>query len=1304
MAIKNLQKVNRGYAVLFVLVIIALFFYLFRFKTPDETSTEWKPDVVQAEEKKLTRLELKQARNDYFLRMLRDPATGKIPPDIREKELNFAKGVLPASRFKGSVFVTTASIETLPWKEIGPNNVGGRTRALAVDADNPDIIIAGGVSGGIWKSTDGGASWNSKSTTNDRLSVTWLVQDTTSADNDTWYYATGEYQGNSASETGAGFHGYGVFKSTDNGENWSRIPSTADDDTIFDSPYDFISRLIINPATGTLFMASNGFGIYCLNENTLVLGGPGEHAFSDIAANRDGELLAVTSQLTAGATSNNPGLFISINDGQSWSEITPASFPDQHERSFISFAPSAPDTAYIITYTGLSATATPNDSVKFHMIELDAPGDTVLTEDRSANLPDFGDPVGEIAQSNYDMVLAVKPDDPDFVLLGFTNLYRSRDGFKTPADDANDHWIGGYATANDVSEYMNHHPDQHVLFFDYSNPDKLWSGHDGGISLTTDISVSDAVAWQDMNNGYNVTQFYDVSIPDESGDHRIMGGTQDNGTPLFTTEVDGNSLGDASSGDGGFSYFGDNFLFNSSQNGVVRRYTYSAGGIGGQFADNVTGAAFIYPPGRTGQLFINPFAIDPNDETIIYYPSGEHLWRNTDIEDDAIDPGNGNFFIDGWEQLTNLSPPSGSTISAIAVSRSDPDHRLYYAAYRSGSAPLIYRIDDAHTATNSVDNLKDISISGAPGGAYIHNLAINPEDAGELIAVMSNYNIVGLYHTTDGGSSWTGIEGNLTGDAGNPGPSMRDAAIIPLATETFYMVATSTGVYSTRNLNGASTIWSQEGSSVIGNAVSTSLAHRASDNTLVVGTHGRGIFGKIPKEREIAGNAGWRMMSAPVENMPISEITDDTPIQGFGDGFDINFYTGYDGSGFTAPAGLNGNLSSGKGFIIYMFDNSQAGSNPLPHPISADGSEPAGDVTVNLHTSGNRYNLVGNPYNAPIDFDKVILDEVEAKWWVWNDATSQYYTYNGVTGVTTEPDNDGHIAPWQGFFVIAQAGASSPSITFSQDDKAHYHTRFYRDGKKQNVRTIRFTVRGQNLIDDNTVAVFYGGGTKELDPGDMEELGPLANDFVSLSFSVETDRGSISLANDARPADIDISEIFQIKMKTSKPGTYTLNWVTQNIPDDWVFELYDRHTGAILYLNGMDRYQFEVKNREKTAGSTGPSISGPAVSGSSRFEFIVREGADRVIDNIPNQFSLNQNYPNPFNPLTTIRYQVPQTVKVRLEVFNVIGQKIVVLVNETKEPGYYRTDFNASRLSSGIYFYRLRAGDYVKTHSMTLIK
>jgi len=90
--------------------------------------------------------------------------------------------------------------------------------------------------------------------------------------------------------------------------------------------------------------------------------------------------------------------------------------------------------------------------------------------------------------------------------------------------------------------------------------------------------------------------------------------------------------------------------------------------------------------------------------------------------------------------------------------------------------------------------------------------------------------------------------------------------------------------------------------------------------------------------------------------------------------------------------------------------------------------------------------------------------------------------------------------------------------------------------------------------------------------------------------------------------------------------------------------------------------------------------------------------------NLPDEFALSQNFPNPFNPSTTIRYGLPNTSVVRLTVFNTLGQQVAQLVNGEQEAGYHEVRFDAGGLSSGVYFYRLRAGDFVETRRLMLAK
>lgn len=88
----------------------------------------------------------------------------------------------------------------------------------------------------------------------------------------------------------------------------------------------------------------------------------------------------------------------------------------------------------------------------------------------------------------------------------------------------------------------------------------------------------------------------------------------------------------------------------------------------------------------------------------------------------------------------------------------------------------------------------------------------------------------------------------------------------------------------------------------------------------------------------------------------------------------------------------------------------------------------------------------------------------------------------------------------------------------------------------------------------------------------------------------------------------------------------------------------------------------------------------------------------------PIEYHLAQNYPNPFNPTTTINYSIPRRIKVILKVFNILGQNVKTLVDETKKPGVYEVTFNANDLASGVYFYSLSTPEFSRTYKMVLAK
>jgi len=97
-------------------------------------------------------------------------------------------------------------------------------------------------------------------------------------------------------------------------------------------------------------------------------------------------------------------------------------------------------------------------------------------------------------------------------------------------------------------------------------------------------------------------------------------------------------------------------------------------------------------------------------------------------------------------------------------------------------------------------------------------------------------------------------------------------------------------------------------------------------------------------------------------------------------------------------------------------------------------------------------------------------------------------------------------------------------------------------------------------------------------------------------------------------------------------------------------------------------------------------------------------GIEANDEQLPKKFELYQNYPNPFNPVTNIKYAVPKPARVRIEIFNILGQRMRTIVNEDKSPGYYVVEFDASSLASGFYIYRMQAEGFVDIRKMIVTK
>ncbi len=781
-------------------------------------------------------------RRAWERQRLADPATGEIPPGISLLE----------NRFVAAMDQPLAERSGPDWFSRGPYNYGGRTRALAIDVTNENRLLAGSVSGGIWLSEDGGQSWQRKTPLNEHPGCVSIAQDTRPGKTNTWYYLSGEVYGTSASATGAFYAGDGLFKSTDGGNTWAPVASTAGGNvnqgnglsTLFQSGWRVITdptapdnQEVVYVATiNSIYRTVNG-GTNWTAVRAGTLNGDWSY-FTDVAITSTGVVYATLS--SDGPTK---GIWRSTN-GTAWANITPDSMPNEYDRIVIGINPNNENQVYFFASTPGTGHATyfiDSDDwtslFRFDFVSGDGTGAGGSWTNLSANLPSGGTSFDQCAvQGSYDMVVRVQPGT-NHVFLGGTNAWRSTDGFTS---DNNTTKIGGYKIGTTLpffEIYPEHHPDVHELLFLPSNPNVLLSGSDGGLHRTEDC-LAPFVNWSRLNNGYTTTQFYTAIIDKNApGDSTLMGGLQDNGN-FFVNSAASNALWKQTvNGDGAFGAIAPDkaYYILSIQQGRVAKVNLDAQG-------NVLAFRRIDPIGRlkSDYQFINPLVMDPADADVLYLPAGRKLYRQNELGAIAL-TGAWDSIAQGWTEFPDTLETG--EFSAIAVSTSNPSHRVYLGS----SSNKLYRIDNANTGTPSFTK---ITPPFTIATANVNCIAVDPTNADRIVLVYSNYNIYSLFLSENGGANWKKIGGNLEGNIGGSvaAPSIRWVSILPFQNGKYkYFCGTSVGLFSADTLvqhtsTQAGTQWALEGAGTIGNAVVNYIETRASDGLVVVATHSTGMY------------------------------------------------------------------------------------------------------------------------------------------------------------------------------------------------------------------------------------------------------------------------------------------------------------------------------------------------------------------------------------------------------------------------------------------------------------------------------
>lgn len=754
-----------------------------------------------------------------------NPFTNTIPVGIAVCE----KGFIKNSFGMGTSRVRDKNNLATQWIPMGPPGLGGRTRALALDIDDSkeETILAGGVTSGMWKTTDKGKSWYRTSELNETPSVSCILQDTRANKRNIWYYGTGElFSINDLENDNGVIRGSGIYKSFDKGESWSLLTTTRSGlVTNYDNSFDYVWNLAqdtSNHAEDELYAATAG-GIYRsidggTNWNRVLGDGNTSGRYTDVVVSTQGVVYATISN-TTGNSNFTSGIYRSEN-GITWQSTTPISWPRIFNRTVLALCPSNENKLYLIS--DLSSL-----SEKKHLLmQYQHSG---IWKDLSENLPDYTYSLGDYdSQISFNMIIRVKPNDENVVFLGGTNLYRSDDGFSTPV---NTHWIGGYnPRKNDQSKYPNQHPDQHAIVFQKDH-NKMIVAHDGGISFTNDNTKS-YVEWVLLNSNYVTTQFYTIAMNPQGSNLQMIGGMQDNGTYGTNDATPDREWESLLAGDGAYCAISNNGLrrYVSSQYGRIYRLDYDTRG-------KYTGFTRIDPSAPLPYLFINPFVLDPYNSNVMYLAGGTHLWRNHNLA--AIASNSDATTLAFWKRIESTA--TNGIITAIAVS-TEPRDIVFFGTTRG----RLYRMDDSLSDNPRVTDVTGANFPkyfGNPVG-YISSISINPFNASDVLITFSNYEIQSVFHSTDAGLSWNDVAGNLeeNTDGTGAGPAVYTSATLELQNASYYFVGTSSGLFGTTQLNGVNTIWQQLGSSTIGYAIIYMLSARQSDGKLVAASHGNGLF------------------------------------------------------------------------------------------------------------------------------------------------------------------------------------------------------------------------------------------------------------------------------------------------------------------------------------------------------------------------------------------------------------------------------------------------------------------------------
>jgi uncharacterized protein (TIGR03437 family) len=728
------------------------------------------------------------------------------------------------------------------WEPLGPGNIGGRTRALLIHPTNPSVMYAAGVSGGVWKTTNGGATWTPLADLMANLAVCSMAFDPQNPE--VIYAGTGEGFYNAD-----GLRGAGVFKTSDGGATWVHLASTNTSD------FHYVNDLVISPHDSRRMYAATRTGVWRSDDGggswartlqpkeeqlggcvdlALSAGGQKDVLFASVSMARPatvyrntdaggaGEWVAVLSEYGMQRTSlavapSNPDVVYALSTGNV--DAAPFSTGSQEPNGlyavFRSTAGGAPDT--------WTSQVKGNDAVKLNRLLLANPILATLNE------CGFGRNIF-YSQGWYNNVIAVDPKDENRVWVGGTDLFRSDDGGKNWGIAS--HWWP------DIKTPQYAHADHHVIAFhpryDGAANKTMFVGNDGGLFRTDDaragvaagagatcVPTSTGTRWVSLNNNYAVTQFYHgLPFPDGK---TYFGGTQDNGTILGASAGGPQGWREIMGGDGGFvavDQTNPQVLYAETPSFGFRKSTDG----GRTFSSARLGSEFFL--GGDSYLFVTPFVMDPSDARRLY-TGGISIWRTNDA-------------AAHWEIIGDSVGTGSGQVSAIAVAPTDSNYVLVGKTsgliHRQHRAlALDYRLQTPFGG--ELDWPRVFPQSGEDKGGYVSGLAFDPTDKNIAYATVSSFGAKHVWQSLDAGATWRPLDG--AGPTGLPDVPALSVAVDPANTRRIF-VGTDVGVFA--SVDGGAT-WAVENTGFANAPVEAlKVINVGGENWLYAFTYGRGAW------------------------------------------------------------------------------------------------------------------------------------------------------------------------------------------------------------------------------------------------------------------------------------------------------------------------------------------------------------------------------------------------------------------------------------------------------------------------------